>query len=219
MKIESFKIDISESIGSVSAEVLEPSDMDTLLVLAHGAGANMHHRFMKALAKALAENGIGTLRFNFAYMEKGKGRPDPPAIAEKTVEQVILKAKELFPETNLIAGGKSFGGRMTSNRVSKAAITSLKGLVFFGFPLHPAGKPSTDRATHLKQVAIPMLFLQGTRDALAELDLIKQTTKALKPAQLILFEGADHSFAVGKKDIIPDLVAATRQWVDEINRP
>jgi uncharacterized protein len=218
MKIEPLKITISESIGVVSAEVLEPTSMDALLVLAHGAGAGMDHRFMKALAMSLAENGIGTLRFNFSYMEKKKGRPDPPAIAEKTVEQAIVKAKELFPNTTLIAGGKSFGGRMTSNLVSKASIPGLKGLVFFGFPLHPAGKPSTDRAVHLKQVTIAMLFLQGTRDALAELDLIKQTTTALDRAQLVLFEGADHSFAVGKKEIIPDLVAATRKWVDEISR-
>jgi uncharacterized protein len=217
MKIESLKIDISESIGAVSAELLEPTGMDALLVLAHGAGAGMNHRFMKALAKGLAENGIGTLRFNFAYMEKGKGRPDPPAIAEKTVGQAIVKAKELFPNTILIAGGKSFGGRMTSNLISKNPIAGVRGLVFFGFPLHPAGKPSTDRAVHLKQVTVPMLFLQGTRDTLAELDLIRQTTKALKPAQLVLFDGADHSFAVGKRDIIPDLAAVTRKWVAEIS--
>lgn len=218
MKIESFKIDVSETIGAVSAEVLEPSDMDTLLVLAHGAGAGMDHRFMKALSKALAENQIGTLRFNFAYMEKGKGRPDPPAIAEKTVQRAIIKASELYPKTRLIAGGKSFGGRMTSNLVSKTTIPDLKGLVFFGFPLHPAGKPSTDRAAHLKNVNIPMLFLQGTRDALAELDLIKQTTQSLPAAELILFQGADHSFAVGKKDLIPELVAATRTWINSLAR-
>jgi uncharacterized protein len=217
MKIESFKIEISESIGEVSAEVLEPSNMDLMLVLSHGAGAGMDHRFMKALAKTLAEDRIGTLRFNFPYMEKGKGRPDPPAIAEKTVEKAIAKAKALYPTTNLIAGGKSFGGRMTSNYVSKMAVPDLKGLVFFGFPLHPAGKPSTDRATHLKQVNIPMLFLQGTRDALAELELIKQTTSSLELAHLILFDGADHSFAVGKKDVVPNLAAAVRKWIDDLD--
>jgi predicted alpha/beta-hydrolase family hydrolase len=150
-------------------------------------------------------------------MEKGKGRPDPPAVAEKTVGQAIAKARSLYPNHSLIAGGKSFGGRMTSNLISKMSAPDLKGLVFFGFPLHPAGKPSTERAAHLKQVTLPMLFLQGTRDALAELDLIKETTDELKPAQLILFEGADHSFAVGKKDIVPDLVASVRKWVDALN--
>jgi uncharacterized protein len=216
MKAESLQIIVSESIGAVSAEVLEPADMKALIVLAHGAGANMHHRFMKALSKALAESGIGTLRYNFPYMEKGKGRPDPPAIAEKTVEAAIGKAHEMYPDTHLFAGGKSFGGRMTSQRVSKEPISYLKGIIFYGFPLHAPGKPSTERAPHLKSVTIPMLFLQGTRDALADLTLITEVTSGLPTSTLTLLEGADHSFVSGKKEMIPILAEETLVWLSKL---
>jgi uncharacterized protein len=216
MKTESFQITISDSIGPVSAEILEPGNMKALIVLAHGAGANMNHRFMKELSKALAELGIGTLRYNFPYMEKGKGRPDSPAIAEKTVEVAIEKANALFPNIHLFAGGKSFGGRMTSQRISKQPISYLKGIVFYGFPLHAPGKPSMDRAGHLKSVTIPMLFLQGTRDALAELTLITEVTSGLTTSTLTLFEGADHSFIAGKKEMITELASRTSAWVDQL---
>lgn len=216
MKAESFQFPVSDSVGFVSAEALEPADMKALIVLAHGAGANMNHRFMKGLAKALAESGIGTLRYNFPYMEKGKGRPDPPAIAEKTVEAAIEKAYERYSGIHLFAGGKSFGGRMTSQRVSKQPISYLKGLVFYGFPLHASGKPSTDRAAHLKAVTIPMLFLQGTRDSLADLALITEVASGLPTSTLTLFEGADHSFAVGKKEIIPALAEQTLTWMTKL---
>jgi uncharacterized protein len=216
MKFETFQLVVSESIGSVSAEVVEPSEMKVLLVLAHGAGANMNHRFMKALATQLAEAGIGTFRYNFPYMEKGKGRPDPPAIAEKTVEAAIAKAHAMYPGVHLLAGGKSFGGRMTSQRVSKSPMSYLKGIVFFGFPLHPAGKPAIDRAGHLKSVTIPLLFLQGTRDALADLSLITEVAGGLPTSSLILLEGADHSFVAGKKEMIPLLVEKTLTWFNQI---
>jgi predicted alpha/beta-hydrolase family hydrolase len=216
MKTDTFKLVVSDSIGAVSAEVFEPDNMKAMIVLAHGAGANMHHRFMKALSTALAEAGVGTLRYNFPYMEKGKGRPDVPAVAEKTVEAAIEKARSLYPHVNLFAGGKSFGGRMTSQRVSKEPISGLKGIVFFGFPLHAVGKPSSDRAAHLKAVTIPMLFLQGTRDALADLTLITDVTSGLPTSTLALFEGADHSFAVGKKEIIPQLVETTLKWLNTL---
>jgi predicted alpha/beta-hydrolase family hydrolase len=216
MKTDSFQIIVSESIGAVSAETLIPDDMKALIVLAHGAGANMQHRFMKTLSKSLADVGVGTLRYNFPYMEKGKGRPDPPAIAEKTVEAAIAKAHELYPDVHLFAGGKSFGGRMSSQRISKQPISYLKGLVFYGFPLHAPGKASIERAAHLKSVTIPMLFLQGTRDALANLTMITEVAAGLPTSSLKLLEGADHSFVAGKKEMIPLLVEETVAWLNKL---
>jgi uncharacterized protein len=215
MTTENHSIKISESLGAVSAEVIRPDKMKALLVLAHGAGAGMNHSFMTALANALAEGGIGTLRYNFPYMEKKKNRPDPPAVAEKTVEEVIKNASTLFPGVPLIAGGKSFGGRMTSGFVSKHGSTPLKGLVFYGFPLHAPGNPSMERADHLKQIQLPMLFLQGSRDALAELSLLKKVTAALSTATVEIFDGADHSFKAGKKVLIPELAERTIRWFEQ----
>jgi len=210
------RIHISESSGEVSAEINEPKKMNALLVLAHGAGAGMNHRFMIQLSEQLAEKGMGTLRYNFPYMENGKKRPDVPAVATKTVEMVLKKANALFPEVPIFASGKSFGGRMSSQCLAKNATDFVKGIIFYGFPLHPAGVPAIDRADHLKHVKVPMLFLQGTRDALAELNLVKQVTSELKKASLVLLEGADHSFKSGKKEFIPELVAATEKWVAEL---
>lgn len=212
MKTEKFAIEVSESIGKVSAELIMPDSPIAVMALAHGAGADMNHRFMKALSLALAEGGIGTMRFNFPYMEKKKTRPDVPAVAEKTIEAAVEKLHSLFPQMPLLAGGKSFGGRMTSQRFSKQVHPSLRGLVFYGFPLHAAGQPSIARAEHLKLVSVPMLFLQGTRDSLADLTLIKQETEKLPAATLALFEGADHSFKAGKKEFILELAAGTISW-------
>jgi uncharacterized protein len=216
MKIETITIPVSESIGSVSAELMEPGTMKALLVFAHGAGAGMSHRFMKGVSKSLADLEIGTLRYNFPYMEKGKGRPDPPAIAEKTVSMVLNHAKSSFPSVPLLAGGNSFGGRMTSQFVSKEKSSGLKGIVFFGFPLHAPGKPSADRAAHLSNINVPMLFLQGTRDALANLELIRKLTSSLPTATLRLFEGADHSFTIGKKELIAELAEETAGWLKSL---
>lgn len=213
MKIDSLKITVSDSIGSVSGETVIPTKMDALLVLAHGAGADMNHRFMKTLAKGLAEAGIGTLRFNFPFMEKKKGRPDIPAVAEKTIEAAVQKAHEKFPTVRIFAGGKSFGGRMTSHVMAKLK-ADVQGIVFYGFPLHAPGKQSKDRAAHLKDVKVPMLFLQGTRDALADLQLITEVAEELPRATLKIFEGADHSFAAGKKDLMPELVERSKTWMD-----
>ncbi|HEY5826186.1 MAG TPA: alpha/beta fold hydrolase [Cyclobacteriaceae bacterium] len=213
--MKSLRILISESSGEVSAEINEPKKMKALLVLAHGAGAGMNHRFMVQLSDQLAVKGIGTLRYNFPYMENGKKRPDVPAVATKTVEMVLKKANELFPKTAIFASGKSFGGRMSSQYLAKNSPDFVKGIIFYGFPLHPAGAPSIDRAEHLKQVKVPMLFLQGTRDALAELSLIKNVCSDLKKASLVLFEGADHSFKSGKREFITELVDATEKWVTE----
>ncbi|MGE0771899.1 MAG: alpha/beta family hydrolase [Cyclobacteriaceae bacterium] len=214
-KLNSKKISISvsESIGKVSGLLVEPVKPKAILVLAHGAGAGMTHSFMSGLADALEALSIATLRYNFPYMEKGKGRPDPPAIAEKTVAAAMEKAHQLFPRLPLFAGGKSFGGRMTSQRVSKECPDYLKGIVFFGFPLHAIGNPSTDRADHLKDVAIPKLFLQGTKDKLAEMELISSVHKKLKHSKLVKFEGADHSFKVGKEIILDVLATSTAEWM------
>ena len=214
MKIDSLKIAVSDSVGKVSGETVIPDTMNALLVLAHGAGADMNHKFMKMLAKGLAEQGVGTLRFNFPFMENKKGRPDVPAVAEKTIEAAIAKARELFPTVRLFAGGKSFGGRMTSNLLSKRS-QDISGLVFYGFPLHAPGKPSKDRAAHLTDVKVPMLFLQGTRDALANLQLITEVTSELPLATMKIFEGADHSFAAGKKDVMGELVEQSKIWMNK----
>jgi predicted alpha/beta-hydrolase family hydrolase len=209
-------IDVSKSIGSVSALIVEPESCKNLIVLAHGAGAGMTHRFMESLTAELAGLSIATLRYNFPYMEHGKKRPDPPAIAEKTVEAALNKAYELFPSTQIFGGGKSFGGRMTSQRLSKECPPFIKGIIFFGFPLHAAGNPSSDRATHLSDIRIPMLFLQGTRDALAQLSLIEKVCAGLPTATLNKFEGADHSFKAGKKEFVSELAVAANSWL--VNR-
>jgi predicted alpha/beta-hydrolase family hydrolase len=209
-------ISISESIGSVSVIEVVPDKFRALLVLAHGAGAGMEHVFMEKLAVELADLGIATIRYNFPYMENGKGRPDVPAVAEKTVAQVCEWAYQKFKRTPIFIGGKSFGGRMSSQRISKECPAYIQGIIFYGFPLHGIGKESTDRADHLKQINIPMLFLQGTKDKLARLDLIKKVCKKLPKATLVELEGADHSFKVPKKINPPNLPALTVGWLDPL---
>ena len=189
--------------------------MKAILVLAHGAGAGMQHRFMTALSDALAARKIGSLRYNFLYMELGKKRPDVPAVAHKVVASALQKTHELFPATPLFASGKSFGGRMSSQYLAKEQIDFVRGIIFYGFPLHPAGEPSIARAEHLSSIQIPMLFLQGSRDALAEKELIEGVTHNLPTATLKVFDKADHSFKAGKKEYIEELADATRQWIDK----
>jgi predicted alpha/beta-hydrolase family hydrolase len=201
---ERFTIDTGKS-GPVSALLLRPEAPRACFVFAHGAGAGMTHSFMETFANGLCERGIATLRYQFPYMEKGGKRPDPPAIAQAAVRAAVAKAAEIFPGLALIAGGKSFGGRMTSQAQAATSLPGVRGLAFVGFPLHPAGKPSTDRADHLAKIDIPMLFLQGTRDSLAESALIEPVVRRLgSRAALHLAEGADHSFHVlarsGRKD-------------------
>jgi uncharacterized protein len=207
----------------VSALLMQPQSARACYVLAHGAGAGMRHASMEAIAAGLAERGIATLRYQFPYMEKGSKRPDPPALAQATVRAAVTEATKACAGLPLIAGGKSFGGRMTSQAQAKAPLDSVKGLAFFGFPLHPAGKPSSDRATHLVDVKIPMLFLQGTRDALAELNLLKPVVKGLgSRATLHLAEGADHSFHVLKssgrndREVLAEILDAFVRWLDEV---
>jgi len=204
----------------VSALLQTPRSADALLVLAHGAGAGMTHPFMAAMAGGLAERAIATLRYQFPYMERGSKRPDPPPLAQATVRAAVAAAAQAQPELPLFAGGKSFGGRMSSQAQAKAPLSGVRGLVFVGFPLHPAGKPATDRANHLADVKVPMLFLQGTRDALAELPLLEPVCKSLgKRATLKLFTDADHSFHVpaksGRKDadVFAELLDVIAAWI------
>ncbi len=216
MNSQPFHLDISDSLGAVSAELITGTQTNAIMTLAHGAGAGMNHPFMVSLAKALASLNIATLRFNFLYMEQKKKRPDFPAVAHKAVEAAIGKAHQLFPDTPLFASGKSFGGRMSSQFLAEHPLAFVKGIVFVGFPLHPAGKPSTDRAAHLKNITTPMVFLQGTRDELAEWTLIEQVTADLPLATLDALEGADHAFKAGKQNLIPVIAERIQQWI--VNR-
>jgi uncharacterized protein len=216
MKTQSLSIAISPENGKVSAEYMMPDKATAILTLAHGAGAGMDHSFMVTLSTQLAEAGIGTLRFNFPFTENKKGRVDSPAVAHQTIEVVIDKAHELFPDLPLFVAGKSFGGRMSSQYLAAHPRKEVKGLIFYGFPLHPAKKPATERAEHLKEVKAPMLFLQGTKDALAEWDLIAGVCASLKKATLVKIEGADHMFKAGKKDIMSILAGSTKEWVEKI---
>jgi uncharacterized protein len=210
------KIKISEKIGSVSAELTEPKKMKAVFTFAHGAGAPMNHPFMKTMSKELENLGIGTLRFNFPYMEAKKGRPDVPAVAHATIEAAANYLQKEYPKASIFLSGKSFGGRMSSQYMSKSAPGFVKGLAFFGFPLHAPGNPSVDRADHLKDIKVPMLFLQGTRDSLAQWDMIESVTGSLKTATLVKFQGADHSFKAGKANLLPELAQAVADWVTKL---
>ena len=185
------------------------------MTLAHGAGAGMQHAFMVSLAQLLAEQSIATLRFNFPFAENKKGRPDTPAIAHQTIEAAIGKAQKLFPDLPLFVAGKSFGGRMTSQYLAAHHHPAVKGIIFYGFPLHPPGKPAIERAEHLKKVKTPMLFLQGTKDELATWDLIEPVCSSLKFATLVKIEGANHAFKAGKQDIMSLLAGTTNDWIEK----
>jgi len=219
---QSLRIEISAT-APVSALLIEPPQARACYVFAHGAGAGMAHASMETIATGLAGRGIATLRYQFPYMEKGSKRPDSPAVAHAAVRAAVSEAARFCPKLPLIAGGKSFGGRMTSQAQAIDALPGVCGLAFLGFPLHPAGKPSSDRAKHLADIRIPMLFLQGTRDALAELDLLEPVVKRLgKPATLHLVKEADHSFHVlarsGRNDreVMAEVLDAFAAWVDTI---
>jgi predicted alpha/beta-hydrolase family hydrolase len=191
------RLHISDAIGDVSAFLLRPPGAWLLYVLAHGAGAGMRHPFLEGISASLAAGGVATFRYQFPYLEAGRARPDVPAILEATVRAAVSKAGEIVPELPVIAGGKSLGGRMTSSAAATEPLDRIKGLAFLGFPLHPPGQPGTRRADHLIRVEVPMLFLQGTRDAFARLDLITDVSQGLKPrATLHVVEGADHSFGI-----------------------
>jgi predicted alpha/beta-hydrolase family hydrolase len=211
-------IDVGKTT-TVSALLTRPALASACFVFAHGAGAGMTHSHMEAVATGLAARNVATLRYQFPYMEKNSKRPDPPAIAQATVRAAVEAAARAMPQVPLIAGGKSFGGRMTSQAQAKQPLAGVRGLAFFGFPLHTAGKPSVERAAHLSDIKIPMLFLQGTRDKLAELDLLKPVIDGLgERATLHLVEGADHSFHVparsGRKDedVMHEMLDVLVEW-------
>lgn len=216
MKTKSISLLVSDTIGKVSGEYFIPAKSTCIITLAHGAGAGMHHPFMTALANALAEENIATLRFNFPFIENKKGRPDLPAVAHKTIEAAISDAHKTFPSLPLFISGKSFGGRMSSQYLATHESPSVKGIIFYGFPLHAPGKPLTDRAEHLKDVKQPMLFLSGTRDEFATLDLLENVSSSLANATLIKIEGANHSFKAGKQNTMPMLVNFTKDWVEKL---
>jgi uncharacterized protein len=207
----------------VSGLLQTPPRARACYVLAHGAGAGMNHPFMAAVAAELAQRGIATLRYQFPYMERGSKRPDPPQLAQAAVRAAVAAAAHAQPKLPLIAGGKSFGGRMTSQAQAADPLPGVRGLAFVGFPLHPAGRPSQDRAKHLFDVKVPMLFLQGTRDTLAALDQLEPLCKEVgRRATLKLFQEADHSFHVpartGRKDaeVRGEVLDTLAAWIDGV---
>src|SRR5947209_5261749 len=209
--------------GDVSGLLLRPDGARLLYVLAHGAGAGMRHPFLEVVAQRLAERSIATLRYQFPYMEQRGRRPDPPAVAAATVRAAVIEAARVAPGLPLVAGGKSFGGRMTSTAQAEQPLPGVRGLVFLGFPLHPPGRPGDSRAEHLERVQIPMLFLQGTRDEFADLKLLRPVVKRLgERATLHLVEGGDHSFKVLKSagrtadQVMTELAATIGGWATSL---
>jgi predicted alpha/beta-hydrolase family hydrolase len=212
---------VSEKAGKVSALLLLPQAAKSLLVLAHGAGAGMRHRFMEAVAEKLAEHGIATFRYQFPYMEKGMKRPDNEATLTASVRVAVATAKKYSNTLPLFAGGKSMGGRMTSLAAAKDPLEGVQGLIFFGFPLHAAGKPAADRGNHLFNVKLPMLFLQGSRDALADLKLLRPLCSRLGPrVERFVMDGGDHSFHMLKSagrsddDVLDEAVRKAASWTE-----
>ena len=223
MTEQALRLKVGDRVGEVSALLLAPRDARGLLVFGHGAGAGMRHSFMQAMADRLATRGLATFRYQFPYMEKGGRRPDPPGVLTATVREAFAAAAAAAPGLPLLAGGKSMGGRLTSVAAAKGELPGLCGLVFFGFPLHPAGRPSTDRAAHLPDVPAPMLFLQGTHDSLADLGLLRPICERLAaPAHLHVIDGADHGFHVLKSsgrteaEVLDELAEVAVAWADRL---
>ncbi len=221
-KILEIRFEATKSSGEVSALLLKPARAKCLLVLGHGAGAGMRHPFMNDFSERLADHGIATFRYQFPYMEKKSKRPDPQPVLLATVRSAVDAAAGIEKDLPLFAGGKSMGGRMTSLAAAKSLLPEVRGLIFFGFPLHPPGRPSTERAQHLTQVSSPMLFLQGSRDKLAELNLLRPVCESLAArATLHVIDGADHSFHVPKtsgrsdSDIMNELVKTADDWISK----
>ena len=213
----------TESSGEVSALLTCPEDPRALYAFAHGAGAGMRHAFMEAVATRLADRGVATLRFNFPYMEAGRGGPNPQPVLLKTVRSAVAEASRLVPELPLVAGGKSMGGRMMSTAAASEPLPRVRGLAFFGFPLHAPGRRSVERGAHLAHVGLPMLFLQGTRDKLADLELLAPLIGGLTPPpELHVVEGADHGFHVLKRsgrtdeEVLDEISDAFAAWLDAV---
>ena len=219
--METLKISVGDD--QVSALLLRPTNAKALYLFAHGAGAGMTHRAMESNANGLAERGIATLRYQFLYMEKGSKRPDTPKLAHAVVRAAAAEAARLAPDLPLSAGGRSYGGRMTSQAQADEPLAGVKGLAFLGFPLHPAGKPGIERAEHLARLAVPMLFVSGDRDALAEADLLRPVVADLgEQATLHVINHADHSFKVAAKsgrtsaDAEAEALDALTNWIANV---
>lgn len=211
----------SKSSGEVSAILDRPESARWLYVFGHGAGAGMRHTFMNAAVRDLGARGIASFRYQFPYVEKGSSRPDPQPILLSTVRAAVTAAREAAGDLPILAGGKSMGGRMTSLAAADGGLPDVRGLVFFGFPLHAPGAPGTARADHLARVAVPMLFLQGTRDKLADLTLLRPIVDKLgQRAKMHVVEGADHSFAMLKStgrttaDVLSELARTVSTWAE-----
>lgn len=225
MRAEEIEFAVEGTSTQVSGLLLRPRDVRALYVLAHGAGAGMRHPFLQSIAERLAEAGIGTLRYQFPYMEEGRRYPNPPALLETTVRSAVQFAAQRASEVPLLAGGKSLGGRMTSGTAAREPLPGVRGLAFLGFPLHATGKPGVGRADHLSSVTHPMLFLQGTRDALARRDLIESVVKGLgERAHLRFVEGGDHSFHVLKRsgrteeEVLDEVAESIVEWSSALTR-
>ena len=213
----------SDSSGEVSALLLRPPGARALFVYAHGAGAGMHHAFMETTAERLADRGVATFRYQFPYMEAGRRAPNPRGVLLKTVRNAVAAAADAAPDLPLVAGGKSMGGRMTSTAASTEALPGVRGLAFFGFPLHAPGRKSADRGAHLADVGLPMLFLQGTRDKLADLDLLTPLLADVRPAPVLhVIDGADHGFHVLKRsgrtddEVLDEACDRMAAWIDAV---
>jgi uncharacterized protein len=213
---------VNEKAGAVSGLLLKPEAAQALLVLAHGAGAGMRHRFLEQAAVKLAAAGVATLRYQFPYMEKRVKRPDSEAMLVDTVRAALLAARKVAGDLPIFVGGKSMGGRMSSLAAARQPLEDVRGLVFFGFPLHAAGRPGAERGEHLIGIKLPMLFLQGSRDALAELKLLKPLcSKLAGRAELFVVKGGDHSFHVVKSlgrsddEVLDDVVRKTAEWIEK----
>ncbi len=219
LSAKSLEFPVAGTSARVSGLLLRPPQARFGFVLAHGAGAGMQHPFLETLAQRLAAEGIATFRYQFPYMEEGRRRPDPPHLLQATVRSAVATAAQRLADLPLTAGGKSLGGRMTSGAAAGQPLPSVRGLIFLGFPLHAPGRPGDQRAAHLQTVGLPMLFLQGTRDALARLDLVEVVCQRLGPlATLHVVEGGDHSFKVLKRsgrsadEVLDELVGAISRW-------
>ena len=222
MQAKELKFLATPEKGEVSALLLRPADASYLLVLGHGASTNMRHATLQTIADRLAEAGIATFRYNFPYSENGKGR-DSQAVCTQTVRSAVAAARAAAPDLTLLAGGHSFGGRMTSTACSEIPLDGVRGLVFFSFPLHQPGKPETRRADHLAAIKVPMLFLSGTRDELAEMELLKPVCKKLgKLATLHAVDTADHGYHVLKRsrtseeDVFVEMARIVRDWASRL---
>jgi predicted alpha/beta-hydrolase family hydrolase len=225
-KRETFHLRVSEPVGEVSCLLVRPPEASSLLVLGHGAGAGMRHPFLEDVCSFLAERKVATLRYQFPYREAKKKRPDVARVLVTTVEAAVNRGRELAQGLPLLAGGKSMGGRMTSLAHSQSRLEGVRGLVFLGFPLHPPGKPSSERGLHLHQTAGPLLFLQGTRDAFSQKELLQPLLEDLGPrARLHWVEGGDHSFRVPKRsgrtqtEVLEELADTIVEWSSTVRSP